>query len=111
MCRIAGFWDFDYRGGYDLEKVSTAMRDELAYGGPDDAGNFIDKESRLALGHRRLSILDLSHLGHQPMASENGNLWISYNGEVYNFKEIRRELEQKGRRFKSNSDTEVILTT
>lgn len=109
MCRIAGFWDFDYRGGYDLEKVSTAMRDALAYGGPDDAGNFIDKESRLALGHRRLSILDLSHLGHQPMESENGNLWISYNGEVYNFKEIRLELEQKGHRFKSNSDTEVIL--
>lgn len=109
MCRIAGFWDFDYRGGYDLEKVLTSMRDALAYGGPDDAGNFIDKEPHLALGHRRLSILDLSNLGHQPMESENGNLWISYNGEVYNFKEIRLELEQKGHRFKSNSDTEVIL--
>ena len=87
----------------------TLMRDALAYGGPDDAGNFIEKKSHLALGHRRLSILDLSSLGHQPMESENGNLWISYNGEAYNFKEIRQELEQKGHRFKSHSDTEIIL--
>jgi asparagine synthase (glutamine-hydrolysing) len=83
------------------------MRDTLVHGGPDDAGIFIDKDFPVALGHRRLSILDLSSLGHQPMDFEN--LVITYNGEVYNFKEIRKELEKEGYKFISNSDTEVIL--
>jgi asparagine synthase (glutamine-hydrolysing) len=83
------------------------MRDTLTHGGPDDAGLYIDSSFPLALGHRRLSILDLSPLGHQPMEFEN--LVITYNGEVYNFKEIRKELEAYGYRFNSNSDTEVIL--
>lgn len=107
MCRITGFFDFTFKGNYDLEKTITNMRDTLIHGGPDDAGNHIDALSGLALGHRRLSILDLSMLGHQPMMYDN--LVISYNGEVYNFKEIKRELEQEGYSFDSNSDTEVIL--
>lgn len=107
MCRIAGFWDFNYRGNYGLEEVAIKMRDTLSHGGPDDAGLYVDKDMGLALAHRRLSILDLSSLGHQPMEFEN--LVITYNGEVYNFKDIRKELEGLGYTFWSNSDTEVIL--
>ena len=107
MCRIVGFWDFDYKGEYDIQEVALHMRDTLAHGGPDDAGLFVSPNEALALGHRRLSILDLSPLGHQPMEFEN--FVIVYNGEVYNFMEIRKELERNGYNFLSNSDTEVIL--
>jgi asparagine synthase (glutamine-hydrolysing) len=107
MCRIAGFWDLTYRGNYDLERVAVSMRDTLTHGGPDDAGVYLEPENGLALTHRRLSIIDLSPLGHQPM--EFDNLVIVYNGEVYNFTEIRRKLEAEGYTFSSNSDTEVVL--
>jgi len=107
MCRIVGFIDFNFNNSYPLEETITFMRDTLIHGGPDDAGIFIDKDFPVALGHRRLSILDLSHLGHQPMEFEN--LVIAYNGEVYNFGELRKELEKEGYEFISNSDTEVIL--
>ncbi len=107
MCRIAGFADFAFNGGYDLEDTMAAMRDTMLHGGPDDEGLFLEKEKGLALGHRRLSILDLSPLGHQPLAYEN--LVMVYNGEVYNFREIRKELEEKSYSFQSGSDTEVIL--
>jgi asparagine synthase (glutamine-hydrolysing) len=107
MYRIVGFIDFNFNNSYSLEETITLMRDTLIHGGPDDAGIFIDKDFPVALGHRRLSILDLSSLGHQPMEFEN--LVITYNGEVYNFKEIRKELEKEGYKFISNSDTEVIL--
>ena len=107
MCRIVGFWDFDYKGEYDIQEVTLHMRDTLAHGGPDDAGLFVSPNEALALGHRRLSILDLSPLGHQPMEFEN--FVIVYNGEVYNFMVIRKELERNGYSFLSNSDTEVIL--
>ena len=109
MCRIAGFWDFNYRDDYDITEVATNMRDTLIHGGPDDAGNYIEVENGLALSHRRLSIIDLSDLAHQPMISENKEVIISYNGEVYNFQEIKKELEGLGITFKSTSDTEVIL--
>ena len=82
MCRIAGFWDFGYKGDYDFERIIISMRDTMTHGGPDDAGFYIDEYCDLALGHRRLSILDLSPLGHQPM--EFDNLVIVYNCEVYN---------------------------
>lgn len=107
MCRIAGFWDFNYHGEYNLESTAIAMRDSLSHGGPDDAGLYIEPNIGLALGHRRLSILDLSNLGHQPMEFEN--LVITYNGEIYNFLDIRKELEKEGYRFASNSDTEVLI--
>ncbi len=109
MCRITGFIDFDYRGNYSVEDVIVSMRDTMAYGGPDDSGIYIEKEKGLALGHRRLSILDLSNLGHQPMRNDSGNIWLTYNGEIYNFKEIKTELEANGHQFKSTSDTEVLL--
>ncbi len=107
MCRIVGFWDLHYKKNYNIKKVIETMRDTMIHGGPDDAGIYIDTANGLALGHRRLSILDLSSTGRQPMEFEN--LVITYNGEVYNFKEIRRELETYGYKFISNSDTEVIL--
>lgn len=107
MCRIAGFWDFNFKDQYNLEETAIRMRDSLSHGGPDDAGTYVDLSLGLALSHRRLSILDLSPLGHQPMEFEN--VVITYNGEVYNFQEIRKELEREGYSFVSNSDTEVIL--
>lgn len=85
------------------------MRDTLAHRGPDDSGLYIDQEHNVGLAHTRLSILDLSSLGHQPMSNDNGSVWMTYNGEVYNFKEIREELEKKGYAFSSNTDTEVLV--
>jgi|LQYC01.1.fsa_nt_gi asparagine synthase (glutamine-hydrolyzing) len=107
MCRIVGIIDFTKK--LDLENLTTRMRDSMAHGGPDDAGLYVDHENALALGHRRLSIIDPSPLGHQPMCSQNRNIWITYNGEVYNFLDIRKELQSRGHVFSSHSDTEVIL--
>ncbi|MGE3522679.1 MAG: asparagine synthase (glutamine-hydrolyzing) [Candidatus Dadabacteria bacterium] len=106
MCGIAGI--LDSRRQID-EGVLTSMTDALTHRGPDDSGIYIDNENGVGLGHRRLSILDLSPLGHQPMANDDESIWITYNGEVYNFSEIRSELVVKGYAFKSNSDTEVII--
>ena len=83
------------------------MADAIIRRGPDDNGVWIDKYNGIAFSHRRLSIIDLSRSGQQPMASSNDRYVICYNGEVYNFKELRRELESTGKSFKSNSDTEV----
>jgi asparagine synthase (glutamine-hydrolysing) len=84
--------NFNFNSSYFLEETITFMRDTLIYGRPDDAGIFINKDFPVALGYRRLSILDLSSLGHQSMEFEN--LVTTYNGEVYNFKEIKRELKK-----------------
>ncbi len=107
MCRIVGLWDFRSGKNYGLDDVICKMRDSMIYGGPDDFGHFTDHSNRLSIGHRRLSILDLTTSGKQPMSFEN--LHIVYNGEVYNFNEIRTELESYGYTFSSQSDTEVIL--
>jgi asparagine synthase (glutamine-hydrolysing) len=107
MCRIAGFFDTNGHRDYDLSSVLSAMRDSLAHGGPDDAGSFIDNARGLGLGHRRLSIIDLSEQGHQPMTFDN--LTLVYNGEVYNYADIGEELEKYGYTFNSTSDTEVVV--
>ncbi len=106
MCGIAGFVDFRRSSGED---VLSAMTDVLQHRGPNDAGYELVKgeSSHIGLGHRRLSILDLSSSGHQPMTFRD--LTIIFNGEVYNFKEIRKELESHGYDFSSGSDTEVLL--
>jgi asparagine synthase (glutamine-hydrolysing) len=107
MCRITGFIDFKPNLDYDMESILLRMRDTMIHGGPDDAGVYIDKKTGVALGHRRLSVIDLSAAGHQPMQFEN--LIITYNGEIYNFAEVRKELEEEKYKFNSTSDTEVIL--
>ncbi|MCK5171890.1 MAG: hypothetical protein KAR47_00765 [Planctomycetes bacterium] len=89
------------------EETLVRMRDCLTHRGPDDAGVWINKS--MGLGHRRLSIIDTSQSGHQPMIDEVTGSVIVYNGEVYNFKEIRKELEAMGVAFKSTCDTEVVL--
>jgi asparagine synthase (glutamine-hydrolysing) len=85
------------------------MRDTMAHRGPDDAGEIVLDDGRVGLGHRRLSIVDLSPAGHQPMSNEDGTVWISYNGEVYNHTGIRSQLETKGHAFRSCSDTEALV--
>lgn len=111
MCRITAFIDYSRNINYDADKVITEMRDSMMVGGPDDEGNYIDKtnEYTLGFGHRRLSIIDVSMAGHQPMFSEDGNVVIIYNGEMYNYEDVRSELSAKGVNFKSGSDTEVII--
>ncbi len=107
MCRIAGYWDLRAQTNYDRRAVLEAMRDRLRHGGPDAAGSYFDDRTPLALGHRRLSILDLSEAGTQPLHA--GDHCIVLNGEVYNFAEIRRELEGLGHAFQTGTDTEVVL--
>lgn len=104
MCGINGI--IGIKEHEQLQIKITAMNTCLKHRGPDDDGNFI--HNSVALGHRRLSIIDLSQAGHQPMFSENGNLVIIYNGELYNFNEIKNRLK-KDYPFKTNTDTEVIL--
>ncbi len=110
MCGLTGIWQRDQLiEPSALEKQVRAMADTLTHRGPDDAGTWVDAQNGLALGHRRLSILDLSSAGHQPMVASDANSVIVYNGEVYNFKELREELIERGHRFIGESDTEVIL--
>ncbi len=108
MCGIVGFTDFNQKSSPEILKKMT---DSLIHRGPDDSDfRFLTNDkAQIGFGHRRLSILDLSVLGKQPMASDEGDYIITYNGEVYNFKEIRVELEKLGHTFKSNTDTEVLL--
>ena len=106
MCGIVGYCNFMCE---DRVRALTSMRDSLTHRGPDDSGVYFDDQNRIGLGHRRLSVLDLSSQGHQPMSAQDGAVWTVYNGEIYNFKEIREELRSKGHTFKSNSDTEVVL--
>ena len=106
MCRIIGSWDFTKK--IDKQKFST-MVDSLRHGGPDDSGVYY--EDTLAFGHRRLSIIDLSNLAHQPMISKEKNYILIFNGELYNYQQIRKELMALGHIFFSNSDTEVVLNS
>ncbi len=105
MCGIAG--QFCPDGGRPDEQLLAAMGDRLAHRGPDGSGSHIAKNAGLV--HRRLAIIDLSDEGLQPMTNEDGTLWIVFNGEIYNYVELREELIGKGHRFHSHSDTEVIL--
>jgi asparagine synthase (glutamine-hydrolysing) len=95
-------------GRADPELLSR-MTALIHHRGPDDGGVYVSPDGLAGLGNRRLSIIDLSQAGHMPMSNDDQTLWITYNGEVYNFRELRARLEQRGRRFRSGTDTEVIL--
>ena len=107
MCGIVGFISkYDYRS--IKERLPEASK-RLYHRGPDDSGLIYDEAAGVGLAHRRLSIIDLSSAGHQPMKSDDGKVCICYNGEIYNFRKIRKILEDCGHRFKSATDTEVVL--
>jgi len=109
MCGIAGIYAYsDSAAPVDPDEL-LRIREAMAYRGPDDAGLWLSTQRRVGLAHRRLSIIDLSDAGHQPMATQDGALHITFNGEIYNYRELRRELEGKGYIFRTHSDTEVLL--
>jgi len=111
MCGIAGSLVFKNSSFTVTKDYITRMRDTMTHRGPDGAGTWVSKHGRAGLGHRRLAIIDLSEAADQPMCNEDGTLWISFNGEIYNHAEIRKELELAGgHKWKTDhSDTEVIL--
>src|SRR5262249_38343628 len=103
MCGICGIV-----GRADKSTIED-MTAVIAHRGPDDGGVEVFDSEQVALGHRRLSILDLSPLGHQPMTDAEGRFWITYNGEIYNYQDVRDVLTTKGYHFRSNCDTEALL--
>lgn len=105
MCRIAGIASLD--GESNKETLLKSMISSVTHGGPDDEGIFSD--DFVVFGHRRLSIIDLSKAGHQPMCSSDGQLIITYNGEIYNYQTLRAQLERLGKPFRTRTDTEVII--
>src|SRR6266487_794617 len=110
MCGIAGKLSVSIPVGQDVLSVQ-AMTDAQSHRGPDSSGVNIlhTADPSVVFGHRRLAILDLSPAGHQPMQDPDTGCWITFNGEIYNFQALRRGLEQRGIRFHSRTDTEVIL--
>lgn len=109
MCGIGGFWLQSGLPRDALQARAEAMADKLTHRGPDDVGVFVDADAGIALAHRRLAVVDLSSRGHQPMRSASGRYVITYNGEVFNHAELRRELQSFGFHFGGHSDTEVVL--
>lgn len=109
MCGITGLFCFGEKLRVD-ETILTRMRDTMVHRGPDGAANWISRDGRVGLGHRRLSIIDLSTVASQPMPNEDETVWITYNGEIYNHLGLRRELVAAGHQFRTDhSDTEVIV--
>lgn len=110
MCGVTGFFSpLSHWGVDEMRRVVEAMTNRLTHRGPDASGNWADAQRGIALGHRRLSIIDLSDAGAQPMVSANGRWVISYNGEIYNYTGVRQQLETAGYPFKGHADTEVLL--
>ncbi|TFF40884.1 asparagine synthase (glutamine-hydrolyzing) [Mucilaginibacter psychrotolerans] len=108
MCRIAGI--VSTKGDNEHSKaLVNIMCNAMQHGGPDDAGIFEDENANLVFGHRRLSIIDLSNNGHQPMADCAKKAWITFNGEIYNYLELKHQLKTLGAQFTSETDTEVII--
>src|SRR6185503_18025008 len=112
MCGIAGLWSRSpIDGQIELEHTAHRMTTTLRHRGPNDGGIWADASRGVALGHRRLSILDLSAEGHQPMRSADGRYVLVFNGEIYNFQMLRAELKNAGHNFRGHSDTEVMLAS
>src|SRR5690348_15190885 len=106
MCGIAGL--LDNTGRTPLAAVARSMTEALLHRGPDAGGIWVDAKAGLALGHRRLAVVDLSELGAQPMPSADGRFVVVFNGEIYNYRELRKPLERSSA-FRGSSDTEVLL--
>src|SRR5580704_2155588 len=107
MCGISGYYSFSGVISPADAAATRRVTSLLAHRGPDDCGLFQD--NTVILGHRRLSILDLSREGHQPMCNEDSTVWIAFNGEIYNYLELRKTLADAGHRFRSRTDTEVLI--
>ncbi|HXJ60592.1 MAG TPA: asparagine synthase (glutamine-hydrolyzing) [Verrucomicrobiae bacterium] len=110
MCAIAGFFDPRQSAAkVELERAAFRMASAVRHRGPDDEGTWADARAGVAFGHRRLAVLDLSREGHQPMHSADGRYVLIFNGEIYNFQSLRRQLLSHGQSFRGHSDTEVLL--
>jgi len=107
MCGICGY--IQNSSGPFLDDPINLMNDVLIHRGPDGGGTYVDVQNRVCLGHRRLKILDLSDRAAQPMHNSDQSVWLTYNGEIYNYKELRLQLVKRGHTFQSDSDTEVVL--
>ena len=106
MCGIAGIYNFD-KSLYVDSNLLKRMTDAIAHRGPDDEGHYIN--GNIGLGHRRLAVIDPSPSGHQPMCNEDKSIWITFNGEIYNYTDLLLHLKSKGHQFKSHTDTETII--
>lgn len=111
MCGICGFIVHNKTDAEDYDGILRKMTDVLAHRGPDTGGNYLanNGDCIIGMGHRRLSIIDLSEAANQPMGNENNSVTVIYNGEIYNYKDLTRDLKLKGHKFRSRSDTEVIV--
>lgn len=109
MCGICGIWEYGAETGRVDRSLVERMRDSMTHRGPDDAGTLIFDKSRGGFGHRRLSIVDLSEAGHQPMHGCTDQVWTVFNGEIYNHAALRKGLEERGHVYASRTDTETIL--
>src|SRR5262249_6821392 len=111
MCGLAGYLTLKPPEAVVMRAVVRQMASRLAHRGPDGHGEWVDADSGVALGHRRLAIIDVSPQGHQPMVSHSGRFVMAYNGEIYNYRELRQELEVADavHAWRGHSDTEVAL--
>ncbi len=108
MCGIAGILTHSQ----PIDQIETflkRMQMKLNHRGPDDSGQYVSNDRRIGLAHSRLAIIDISPAGRQPMSTPEERFWITFNGEIYNYRQLRAQLEAEGEQFHSNSDTEVIL--
>src|SRR4051812_26929366 len=111
MCGITGLVSAGpVQGKLEREHENALMTGALRHRGPDGSGNWLDPDLDVAFGHRRLAVIDLSPSGHQPMISGSGRYVLTYNGEIYNFLELKAELQTLGCEFRGTSDSEVLIT-
>jgi asparagine synthase (glutamine-hydrolysing) len=109
MCGICGIYEYGASEPSINSSLIVSMRDTLTHRGPDDAGVYVTEDRRIGLGNRRLAIVDLSPAGHNPMPNEDGSVWITFNGEIYNHEALRPALESRGHTYRSHTDTETII--